>query len=165
MMACSDEEGNLSIIHTDTKERIAHTRHNDSIFDTQFSESGTQLLMASADEFAYVRDIHHNIDTVLHCLGHHRGTLKTARWNSDSTMCVTAARDGDIALWDMRMASSNARFTSPASILSGIHQKASSVKGKKVERTSVIQAEFLQNNEHLIASIGQPDKYKKMFII
>lgn len=129
-------------------------KHNDSIFDVQFRNDDEQLLLASADEFAYVRDLNRFESGPIACLRYHQGTVKTARWRSDSNdVIVTGSRDGDIAVWDLRVnRSAAAVFSTPEIIYPGCHRK-------KVGDTctGIVQAQFLPGQPYLIASIGQPD--------
>lgn len=165
LLACSDEEGHVSLVNSGDGSFISTVRHNDSIFDVQFSLDDTRLLLASADEFTYVRRVDDLEGSPLLCLGHHQGTVRTARWHpSQPNMLVTAARDGDMAVWDLRSGSgSSPSQSSPVAVYSGIHKRPAGVpcaRRSNPDRTTVVQAEFVPLQEHLIATIGQPDQYK-----
>lgn len=128
----------------------------DSIFDLNFSLDDSKVLLASADEFTYIRPVD-RFDNPIACLGHHQGTVKSAKWSpSDPHLMITAARDGDVAIWDLRIVSANPQMSTPVNVLSNVHRKSFGTK-KNPERSSVVQAQFLTGQSHLVASIGQPD--------
>lgn len=164
LLACSDEEGHVSLLGAAEGNIISSVRHNDSIFDVQFSLDDSRLLLASADEFTYIRRTDDLEGNPLMCLGYHQGTVRTARWHpTDPNMLVTAARDGDMAVWDLRTASVTPSHSSPVAVYSGIHKRpAEAQNGRRSnpDRKTVVQAEFVPGQEHLIATIGQPDQYK-----
>jgi len=158
VFGCSDEEGNVSLINARTKEFLGHVRHPDSIFDLQFSHDDSLLLLASADEFTYIRRTEDLAGNPVMCLGHHQGTVRTARWHpSNPNLLVTAARDGDMAIWDLRTTSASPSHSVPVAIYSKIHNKIPVQKKQASNRTTVVQAEFIPMQDHLIATIGQPD--------
>lgn len=168
VFACSDEEGNVSITDVRTRNILGHVRHTDSIFDVQFSADDSQLLLASADEFTYVRDTERLDGNPLMCLGYHQGTVRSARWRpGDPNVLVTAARDGNVAIWDLRMASASPSHAVPVNVLSDIHKRPGAGERKSAstsERTNVVQAGFVPLQNHLIVTIGQPDQYQFMSI-
>lgn len=155
----------MSLLDVRTGARLGHTRHPDSVFDVQFSPDDAQLLLASADEFVYVRDTRNVGGNPVACLGHHRGTVRSARWRqTDPHVLVTAGRDGQVAVWDLRVAAASPSHVLPVSVLADIHRKnsSSSAAGKRqaptTGRSNVVQAEFVPFQEHLLATTGQPDQ-------
>jgi WD40 repeat protein len=65
---------------------------------------------------------------------------------------VTAGRDGLIAVWDLRMCGLNRENNHPVLKYPGSHSA-----GINSSKGSVSSAIFLPRQEHLIASVGQPD--------
>lgn len=159
MFACSDEEGNVSITNIKTGCSLGHVRHPDSIFDVQFSADDSRLLLASADEFTYIRDTERLDGNPLMCLGYHQGTVRSARWRpNDPNVLVTAARDGSAVVWDLRTSSASPSHATPVNVLADIHKKPINGRKTVTTRSNVIQAEFIPLQDHLIATIGQPDQ-------
>lgn len=143
---------------------LGHVRHPDSIFDVQFSADDSRILLASADEFTYIRDTENLDGNPLMCLGYHQGTVRSARWRpNDPNVLVTAARDGSAAMWDLRVTAASPSHSTPVNVLADIHKKPSNEKGRKSGgtncRSNAVQAEFVPLQDHLIATIGQPDQY------
>lgn len=113
-------------------------------------------MLASSDEFTYIRSLE-NFNIPLYCLGHHQSSVKCVRFKpSEPQVVASASRDGDIALWDLRFCSANVSSNVPVNVLRAVHRK---IGGKTDGPSSVAAFEFLPYQDHLIASVGQPDQY------
>ena len=116
--------------------------------------SGSYAL-AVADNHAYVHE--EEAGAVKNCLKYHRANIKSLRFRPNNpNILATAGRDGDIAIWDLRLTDTNSAKNKPVNALKNVHQNKDSRK-KNSSAPSVIACEFLPLEDHLLASIGQPD--------
>ncbi|CAG8590806.1 11889_t:CDS:10, partial [Diversispora eburnea] len=139
-LAVADEEGVVGFIdarHDNTIEmeryRPQFRTHDNAVFDIMWSENDKSIITASGDQTARLWDIEsHKCKAVF--FGH-TCSIKTVSYNScNPNMLVTASRDGNIFIWDVRT--------------TGLRMP---------EGGSVTGAQFLKHQDNLISSTGAID--------
>lgn len=153
--------------------RLLHS-YPDPVFDLTWRDH--LYALAIADNHVYVHD--GPTGRTKHCLGFHDSNVRTVRFrpNHQQGTLASGGRDGVIALWDLRTVDTNSARNTPSMVISDAHGPRqgtipsssfpSSSKPSSVARirhslapssSSVTSFEFMPLNDHLMASIGQPD--------
>lgn len=151
-----NEAGDISLVHCPPgkapRTEALHA-YQDAVLDCMWGGQMDSLYaLAVADMHVYVHDSHNQ--TMLHCLGQHSSNVRTVRFRpSHPSILGTASRDGCIALWDLRLCGSNSAKNRPTSTINDAHGPT----GRRPSVSSVTMAEFMPLQDHLLASIGQPD--------
>lgn len=153
--------------------RLLHS-YPDPVFDLTWRDH--LYALAIADNHVYVHD--GPTGRTKHCLGFHDSNVRTVRFrpNHQQGTLASGGRDGVIALWDLRTVDTNSAKNRPSMVISDAHgprqgavppsSLPSSSRPSSVTRirhslapssSSVTSFEFMPLNDHLMASIGQPD--------
>jgi denticleless len=77
--------------------------HNNGIFDIRWNGDDSRLATCSGDQSTHI--ICPSTATTLHTLRGHTSTVKCVAWDpSHDSLLSTGGRDGNICLWDLRIA-------------------------------------------------------------
>lgn len=156
-----NEAGDVSLVHCASEDGYQAEEvhaYQDAVFDCVWGGPDDALYaVAVADMHVYVHDAHNQ--RVTHCLGQHTSNVRTVRFrpNHPSILC-SASRDGCLSLWDLRLCGTNSAKNRPINTVTDAHVQFGDKNGRRaLGASSVTMAEFMPLEDHLLASIGQPD--------
>lgn len=161
-----NEAGDVVLVEPTTKDHygdipmVTRGLHSypDAIFDAIWRGDDHRYALAVADNHVYVHDS--SSGAVVQCLGHHNSSIRTVRYRPNNPHIITTAgRDGCIAIWDLRNSDTNSSRNRPISVIQDAHTiRSPNQSGMAAETNSSVTAfDFMPLEDHLIASIGQPD--------
>ncbi|KAF2762568.1 WD40 repeat-like protein [Pseudovirgaria hyperparasitica] len=111
LIAVGDEDGNISILETDTSRPFSQTQvtlrpHGNAIMDLAFSSDDRYLATASGDQTAQIIDM--QTQKSRFSLEKHRASVKQICFQpGNDHFLATSSRDGTVQLWDLRCSGSN----------------------------------------------------------
>jgi len=160
-LAFGDEEGDVTILQggqkfdVDSKPQLKWNAHHNTIFDLCWADEDTKIVTVSGDQTGVIWDTETNVG--INKLMGHSGSVKSVS-NLDSHLFATGGRDGNVYLWDNRVAANG--NLSPIMGLRNIH----SIKVKKRRRRlisnspqSVTAVTFLKQQMMSLATAGAAD--------
>ncbi|KAI6164951.1 WD40-repeat-containing domain protein [Pisolithus thermaeus] len=124
-LAVATEEGGVMILNTSKRQdwefesqRTLFQPHHNGIFDIKWNLDDSVLATASGDKRIHLTSV--ETQQVIQVLQGHSSTVKCIAWNpSHPDLLSTGSRDGNIYLWDLRVATNveNTRTSESASPL------------------------------------------------
>ncbi|CAG8545623.1 7315_t:CDS:10 [Cetraspora pellucida] len=178
-LAVADEEGTVGLIdarydNTIETERVRteFRAHDNAVFDLMWSPDDRHMVTASGDQTARLWDV--ELQQCKAVFLAHTCSIKSVNYNStDPNMWVTASRDGNIFIWDVRTTGMQTpegpegeMFYKPTNSIRSAHspdnpkkkaRKSCSLPHRSKPTSSVTGALFLKHQEHLLASSGAID--------
>ncbi|GJJ73760.1 denticleless [Entomortierella parvispora] len=170
-LAVGDEDGAIHIVNTkkDDSHPASTTQilaHQNAIFDLCWTRDDSKIVSVSGDQTARLHDVE-----TKKCLGTfsgHSGSIKSISMKqSDDNIFATAARDGNVMIWDVRCSSTASPRGDisyrPADRLINVHtstRRAAPTKKTKhgsdgANTASAVQ--YMLHNDNILASTGSLD--------
>ncbi|KAG6837993.1 hypothetical protein H0H93_008387 [Arthromyces matolae] len=144
-MAVGTEQGTIEILKTTRRKdwdpelpRTTLQAHGSSIFDVKWNSDDTLLATCGGDHSTRITCVAR--ETVVYSLRGHTRTVKCAAWDpSNGNLLSTGGRDGQICLWDLRVAGTKDKedttILSPVISIPGAHEDSLSIGKRRSKKT------------------------------
>ncbi|KAH0839726.1 WD40-repeat-containing domain protein [Lanmaoa asiatica] len=159
ILAVATEEGSVSFLNTSRRrewdfepQRTTFQPHENGIFDVKWSLDDSMLATASGDKSTRICSV--ETQNPLQLLQTHTSSVKCIAWDpSHRDILSTGSRDGQICVWDLRMANNSAGIEEGIPALQPVITKDNSTSTERHEYT------FADMRSHALISSGSFDGY------
>ncbi|KAI6151826.1 WD40-repeat-containing domain protein [Pisolithus tinctorius] len=177
-LAVATEEGSVMILNTSKRhdwefesQRTLFQPHYNGIFDIKWNLDDSILATASGDKRTHITSV--ETHQVIQVLQGHSSTVKCIAWNpSHPDLLSTGSRDGNICLWDLRVAaddgnsgtSENASPLRPVTAIDAAHgQEKNKGERRKTMHLPRSVTGLLYSNPDTLVSCGSFDGILNMW--